>query len=101
MRLDDMEIALGVAVEINVSEQVRRFRLDRDLIGYAGLPPQVTRTQVEQTVTPCDLGVIGVRRAVLDAVISHAISPNASVRNNGRCGGGGCWYWSRIASDNA
>ena len=55
MGLDDMEVALRVAIEINVPEQVRRLRLDRDLIGYTALPPQIARAQMEQTVATSDI----------------------------------------------
>ena len=46
--LDDVEVALGVAIEVNVPEQVRRLRLDRDLMGQAALPRQIARAEMEQ-----------------------------------------------------
>jgi hypothetical protein len=84
MGLDDMEVALRVAIQVNVPKQVRRLRLDRDLIGYTALPPQVARAQMELTVAASDIGVVGVGRVVLDAVRGYAVPPSASLRNSGR-----------------
>ena len=99
MRLHDVEIRLGVAVEVEVLEEIRRLGLDLDLVGNAGLPGEIARSKVQETVAPGDIGVVAVARPVLDAISRHPVPPNAFGRNSGCCVGGCCRYWSRIASD--
>ena len=77
MRLHDVEIGLGVAVEVEVLEEIRRLGLDLDLMGSAGLPGEIARSKMEETVAPSDIGVVAVARPVLDAIGGHAVPPNA------------------------
>jgi hypothetical protein len=55
VRLDDMEIALGVAIKINMPEEIRRLGLNADLMGNTGLPGEIARSEVNQTVASRDI----------------------------------------------
>src|SRR6188472_2058532 len=41
VRLDYMEVGLGVPIKINVPEQISRLRLDADLMSNTGLPGKI------------------------------------------------------------
>ena len=84
MRLNDMEVGLGIPIEINVPEEVGRLRVDVDLMRNTALPGKVTWAQIDQTVASGDIGVVGIGGPMLDVIGRHAVPPTASSRNSGR-----------------
>src|SRR6186997_531636 len=83
MRLNDMEVGLGIPIEINVPEEVGRLRVDVDLMRNTALPGKVTWAQIDQTVASGDIGVVGIGGPMLDVIGRHAVPPTASSRNSG------------------
>src|SRR5215216_4920369 len=71
----DVEVRLGVAIEVDMTEKISWLWINLHLMGKTALPGRITRPQIELPETAGDIGVIAIGRGVDHSIRRHRGPP--------------------------